>query len=396
MKMRKLGPGGPEVSALGFGVMRMPVTVEGKIDRKTGREMILESWKSGVNYWDTAWPYHGGDSEVFIGELFADPDFPDREEITLASKMPSWLVKETADLEKIFDTQLERLGTDYFDVYLLHALNAGYWKSLKELGALEWLRDKKESGRVKYIGFSFHDGPEAFIDIVEGFEWDVCQIQFNFMDENEQAGRAGLKHAHELGLGVIIMEPLQGGNLVMPPRTVSDVWAKSAHPEWTPVERSLHWIWDQEEVGIILSGMSTMDHVKENCAAASDAVIDAMDDAERNLYPEAREAYFRLKAIGCTACRYCLPCPQDVDIPRNFGTYNQAAMYGNIEGARGSYRWMKSAFDQGLSKEDPRAEHCISCAVCEERCPQSLKIATLMPEVAAVLSGQKEPAEAAV
>lgn len=395
MKKRKIGPKGPEVSILGFGCMRFPVT-EGKIDRNLAKPMVLEAWKSGVDYWDTAWPYHDGDSEVFISEIFASEEGPGREDIILADKLPSWLVNSTEDLDRFFDAQLERLKTDYIDVYLLHTLNREHWARLKDLGALEWLAKKKESGQIKYAGFSFHDGPEVFADIIRAWDWDLCQIQYNFMDVEEQAGRAGLHLAWEKGIGVIVMEPLLGGNLVDAPSAIAEVWARSAYEGWTPVERALRWLWDQEEVGVILSGMSTIDHVKENCRVASEAETGELPDSEKALYDEARTTYQDLKAIGCTACRYCLPCPHGVDIPRNFAAYNMAAAYGNIDGARGQYSWMLTSFEKGLDKEDPRAVHCISCGECEPKCPQGLKIADLIPEVALVLSGEKNLEDAVI
>jgi hypothetical protein len=257
MNKRRIGLKGPEVSALGFGCMRFPVK-DGKIDRTLAKAMILESWDKGVTYWDTAWPYHDGDSEVFIAEVLASEEGPRREEITIADKMPSWLVESAEDLDKYFQAQLERLQTDYIDVYLLHALDTERWANLKKHGALEWLSAKKKSGEIRYAGFSFHDKAQVFTDILEGYDWDLCQIQYNFMDVEEQAGRAGLQKAFEKGVGVIVMEPLLGGNLAEAPARVAGIWKESDHPEWSPVERALRWLWDQKEVGIVLSGMSTL------------------------------------------------------------------------------------------------------------------------------------------
>ncbi len=395
MKTRKIGPKGPEVSALGFGCMRYPVK-DGKIDRDLATPMMLEAWKSGVNYWDTAYPYHNGDSEVFLSEVFAAKGAPNREDIVLADKMPSWLVKNHDDLDRYFNEQLERLNTNYIDVYLLHTLDKTHWPEMKKAGALEWLADKKERGQIRYAGFSFHDGPEIFSEILQSWDWDVCQIQYNFMDVEEQAGLAGLKLADEKGVGVIVMEPLLGGNLVEAPPVVADIWAKSEKPEWTPVERALRWVWDQKEVGIVLSGMSTIDHVKENCRIAADSAISILSADEKSLFDQARTTYQSLKSIGCTDCKYCLPCPHDVNIPRNFAAYNQAVMYGNLDGARGEYNWMLTSFEKGLEKADPRAVNCISCGECEPKCPQGLEIGRLMPEVDLVLSGEKTPAEASI
>lgn len=385
MNRRKLGPRGPEVSALGFGCMRFP-TVDGKIDRPASTAMLEKAIDEGVDYLDTAWPYHDGESETFIADAVTGSR---RDAVKIASKLPTWLVESTADLDKYFDAQRKRLRSDMIDVYLLHALDTERWKKMQEFGALDWLAKKKESGEIGYAGFSFHDDYACFESIIDAWEWDVCQIQYNFMDVDEQAGTRGLRRAYDKGVGVIVMEPLLGGNLVDAPEPVAEIWNRSAHKEWTPVERALRWAWDQKEVGMILSGMSSMAHVTENLKIASDSTVDELSPAERGLFDEARVAYQGLKAIGCTACDYCKPCPQGVNIPRNFGLFNKASMYANIDAARGQYRWLLTEFEKGLSKNDTRALHCISCGECEPKCPQKLKIGTLMPEVAAFLGGEK-------
>ena len=386
MKRRKIGPKGPEVSALGFGCMRFPIE-GGKIERKESAAMLCEAIDAGVDYLDTAWPYHDGESETFIADVVTGNR---RDAVKIADKMPCWLLEKSADMDRFFDEQKRRLKSESIDVYLLHALDGERWKKVLDLGILDWLARKKESGEITYAGFSFHDAYPAFETILGGWDWDLCQIQYNFMDVEDQAGLKGLKLAHEKGIGVIVMEPLLGGSLAVPPEPVRDVWAKSAHPEWSPVERALRWLWDQKEVGAVLSGMSSLEQVRENLRVAADAGTGVLEEDERALFDEARATYRSLKAIGCTSCGYCKPCPQGVDIPHNFNSFNKAAMFGNIAGARGEYSWMLKSFEKGIAQNDPRALHCISCGECEPKCPQKLEIATLMPEVAAFLGGEKE------
>ena len=389
MNRRKIGPKGPEVSALGFGCMRFP-THNGKIERKESAAMLHEAIDAGVDYLDTAWPYHDGESESFIADAVTGER---RDKIKIADKMPCWLLKEPADMDRFFDEQKRRLKRERIDVYLLHSLDGERWKTVVNLGILDWLAAKKESGEIGYAGFSFHDAYPAFETILGGWDWDVCQIQYNFMDVKEQAGLKGLKLAHEKGIGVIIMEPLLGGNLADPPPPIREIWAKSAHPEWTPVERALRWLWDQREIGIVLSGMSSLSQTRENINIAAEASVGDLNDEERALFDEARNAYRQLKAIGCTECGYCRPCPQGVDIPENFKTFNNAAMFGDIAGARGKYAWMLTSFEKGISKTDSRALHCVSCGECETKCPQKLHISRLMGEVAVFLGGEKELSE---
>jgi len=385
MKRRKLGSRGPELSILGFGCMRLPVSGE-KIDRNEAMAMFTMAIDAGIDYLDTAWPYHDGESEKIVGDVLMAHR---RDSIKIADKMPTWLVKSHADLDRFFAQQLKRLKTDYIDVYLLHALEAARWKRMLEIGAIDWLAKRKERGDIVYSGFSFHDHYESFETILDAWEWDVCQIQYNFLDVNEQAGIRGLRLAHAKSIGVIVMEPLLGGNLVRAPKAVEALWARSAHPEWTPVERALRWLWDQKEVGTVLSGMSSLAHVSENIEIASVASMGEFSDDEKLLYDEALTLYRGLKAVGCTGCGYCKPCPQGVDIPWNFKLINRGIMYGNPDSARNEYEDMLRSFEKGLLPSDPRALNCISCGECEPKCPQKLEIGRLMPEAAMLLSGKK-------
>jgi len=390
MKRRKLGSRGPELSILGFGCMRLPTSGE-KINRDEATAMFNMAIDAGVDYLDTAWPYHEGESEKIIGDVFKGSR---RDSVKIADKMPTWLVKSHADLDKFFSQQLKRLKTDYIDVYLLHSLDAAKWKTMLEIGAIDWLAKKKERGDIAYAGFSFHDHYASFETILNAWEWDVCQIQYNFLDVKEQAGVRGLRLAYEKNIGVIIMEPLLGGNLVKAPKAVEALWARSAHPEWTPVERALRWLWDQKEVGAVLSGMSSVVHVRENLKIASAASMGELSDDEKLLYDEALTVYKELKAVGCTGCGYCKHCPHGVDIPWNFKLINRGIMYGNPDSARDEYKGMLKSFEKGLLPSDPRALNCISCGECEPKCPQKLEIGRLMPEAAALLGAQKSFDEA--
>ncbi len=385
MKKRKLGLKGPEVSILGFGCMRLPIS-KGKINRPEAESMLLQAIDAGVNYLDTAWLYHNGESETFIADTITGSR---RDEVIIADKMPSWLIEDSADLDKYFDLQRKKLKSSRIEVYLIHGLNLERWNKIQKTGVLDWLTRKKESGEIGYTGFSFHDEYSSFETIIEAWDWDICQIQYNYMNIDDQAGSKGLTLAHKRGVGVIAMEPLLGGKLVTAPKPVKEVWSKSGYPDWNPVERALRWLWDQKQIGMLLSGMSSMAHVKDNVRIASEAEAEVFSALEKDLYKEAKKAYQSLKAINCTACDYCKPCPRGVDIPWNFKLYNRAAMYENLEASRQGYNWMLKSYEMGISKIDTRGIHCISCGDCMPRCPQNLNISSLMPEVAAVLGGEK-------
>jgi len=389
MTKRRLGVRGPEVSPLGFGCMRLP-TRDGRIDRPAAATMLRTALDRGVNYVDTAWPYHDGESETFLAEVLESGSYG---HVLVADKLPTWLVESPADLDRFFDEQRRRLKRDRIDVYLLHALDAKRWPAMQAVGADEWLHRRKEAGDIGWAGFSFHDDYPAFESIVAGWDWDICQIQYNYMDVEEQAGTRGLELAAGKGIGTVVMEPLLGGNLANPPAPVEAVWRRSAEPRWSAAERALRWLWNRRDVDLVLSGMSRLDQVEENLRVAEAAEPEGLNAAEAALYDEVRSVYRSLKAIGCTGCGYCMPCPQGVDIPWNFRTFNTFAMYGNADWSRGQYRWMRASYEKGLSETDPRAEMCISCGECEPKCPQKLTIGRLMPQVAEVLGGTKEPAE---
>ena len=367
MEYRNFGQLDWKVSALGFGTMRFPV-LDGdssKIDEPQAMKMVRDAIDAGINYIDTAWGYHREQSEPFVGSVLADGY---RERVKLATKMPSWLVMAPEDLDKYFNIQLERLQTDYIDCYLLHTLNKRYWDNYLRLNIFDWLEKKKDEGKIRAVGFSFHDKYEVFEEIVTAYDhWDFCQIQYNYVDIEEQAGLKGLKLAADKGLAVIIMEPLRGGGLASPklPPTVEEVFARSERP-WSHVEWALQWLWDQPEVSLVLSGMSTPEQVAQNLTFASRSAVGQLSDADRQLIIDAHKAMRAVSPIPCTKCEYCLPCPQGVRIPSIFSVYNDAMMFNLKAYGQRNY---------GISiPTDGKADQCVECGACEELCPQQIEI----------------------
>jgi predicted aldo/keto reductase-like oxidoreductase len=367
-----------EVSALGFGCMRLP-TKGGheNIDEPEATRMLRYAMDHGLNYMDTAYPYHGGNSELLVGRVLKDRY---REKIRLATKMPCWLVKATEDFDRYLNEQLERLQTDHIDFYLLHALNGKTWPKMHDLDVLEWAEKAIADGRIRYLGFSFHDKYEVFKEIVDAYDWTFCQIQYNYMDVENQAGTKGLKYATSKGLAVVIMEPILGGRLVNPPQPIQDLWNTAARKR-APADWALQWLWNQPEVSVVLSGMSTMQHVEENIASANASGIGTLTEEDLALIERVRDRYQELCPIPCTKCEYCMPCPNGVDIPRNLETYNQGVMYDKPDFVRREYTWIP---------EEARANACIQCRECEELCPQGILISEWMPRVHAVL-GEGQP-----
>ena len=374
MHYRKFGKLDWDVSALGFGAMRLPI-IGGdtkNIDQPEAIKMIRHSIDNGVNYVDTAYPYHGGESEKVVGKALKDGY---RERVRLATKMPSWLVEKYEDFDKYLNEQLEKLDTTHIDYYLLHGLNTKRWPLLKELGVFEWAEKAKEDGRIKYLGFSFHDEYPVFEQILQDAEhFTFCQIQFNYMDTEYQAGIKGLKLAAEKGLAVVIMEPIKGGKLgVTPPQDVIDVWAKS-EVRRTPADWALQWVWNLPEVSVVLSGMSVMRHVEENLVSASNSGPGTLKAYELVLVEEAKNAYLNLGFVGCTACNYCMPCPSGVAIPEILGLYNEYYQSGQSDEIKTKY-WEQIT-------PETHSSNCISCAACEAQCPQNLPIIKFMGETA--------------
>jgi predicted aldo/keto reductase-like oxidoreductase len=374
MKYRRFGELNWNVSALGFGAMRLP-TIGGdtsKIDEPLAIRMIRYAIDHGVNYVDTAYPYHSGQSEFLVGKALKDGY---REKTRLATKMPTWLVEKYEDFDRYLNEQLEKLDTEYIDFYLLHGLNKDRWPKIRELGVFEWAEKAKEDGRIRHLGFSFHDDYTVFEGILEDAEhFDFCQIQLNYMDVDYQAGVKGLKLAASKGLAVVIMEPIKGGKLaVTPPVMVKNIWSKSERQR-TPAEWALQWVWNQPEVSVVLSGMSEMKHVEENVEYADRSGPGTLKEYEVTLYDEVRQAYNELGFIGCTACRYCMPCPNGVEIPTILGLYNEYYMSGQNDEIKNKY-WEQIT-------PETHSSNCVSCAKCEEQCPQHLPIRKFMGETA--------------
>ncbi len=383
MLYRQAGKTGELVSILGFGCMRLP-TVGGKssvIDEAKAEAMMDYAFRNGVNYFDTAYVYHSdvpfqaGTGELFVGKALKKV----RQQVHLATKLPSWFIETRADMDRYLNLQLERLQTDHIDFYLLHNLNEGSWKNLKELGVTGFLDAALADGRVKYAGFSFHDEAPVFKKIVDAYNWSFCQIQYNFMDEDMQAGREGLLYAAGKGLGVIIMEPLRGGSLATKiPPDVQAAWDRAVTRR-TAVEWALRFVWDRPEPCVVLSGMTQMEHVVENVRIANAGLPSSLTDEEQALVQEVRELYEAKTRVNCTECRYCLPCPSGVDIPSNFQQLNNVFIYGDKN--------FPKFFYHHILNEDQRASNCDECGTCEDLCPQQIPVREMLKEVVKELEG---------
>lgn len=328
MQYRKLVKDSDDVSVLGYGCMRFP-SKNGRVDEAKVEEQMLYAIEQGVNYFDTAYPYHNGKSEVILGKVIKKHNL--RDKVFIADKLPVFLVKKPEQIETYFNTQLERLDMTTIDYYLMHMLGSlKSWQQLKDFGIIEFLEKKKVAGQIRHIGFSFHGMPGEFIKILEDYDWDFCQIQFNYLDEYSQAGLTGLKRAHELGIGVVIMEPLRGGNLAAKaPKKVKERF--DAHKEHrSPADWALRWIWNHEEVGLVLSGMNVDEHIRENIRIASETVPNSMSDEEMQVVDDVKLIYRELMKVPCTGCNYCMPCPFGVDIPQTFTDYNNKYFFGSM------------------------------------------------------------------
>ena len=372
MQYRRLGESDREVSFLGFGCMRLPMLDSSSavdrfdpkkaIDEEEATRMIHYAIDHGINYFDTAYVYHGGKSETFLGRTLK----PYRDDVMIATKLPTWLAKTPDDFDRFLDEQLKKLDTEYIDFYLLHGLNRAVWHRMMEMDVLGFLDKILADGRVRHSGFSFHDDVRVFKEIIDSYQWTSCQIQYNYFDENYQAGREGLAYAAGKGIGVVVMEPLRGGKLAEKiPREIQELW-DTAEVKRSPAEWALRWVFDHSEVSTALSGMSSMSQLTENISIAEDAFSGSLSESELRLIQQVRESYRRMLKIDCTGCAYCMPCPSGVNIPLNFSLYNDTFMFKDSE--------VNSLLYTHMLSPEQRASYCAECGECEEQCPQHIKI----------------------
>lgn len=382
MLYRTMPKNGDQLSALGFGCMRLPM-VDGRIDEKRAIAQIRSAIDGGVNYMDTAWPYHDGESEPLLGKALKDGY---REKVKVATKLPTWLIKSREDMDTYLNAQLEKLGTDHIDYYLIHALSGPSWEAVEGLGVKDFLNKAVKDGRIVNPGFSFHGLSEDFQPIVDAYPWVFCQIQYNILDTDFQAGAKGLEYAASKGMGVVIMEPLRGGNLGLPtpPQAIADIW-DLAETRRTPVEWALRWVWNHAEVTVVLSGMNEEEHVRQNMAIAAQAEAGSLTSAELDLTRRVAATYRQLMQVGCTGCGYCMPCPAGVQIPTCFDFFNRMHMFNKVEEAKSMY----NAFSEGtvLQRKPGFASQCIECGMCLEKCPQHIEIPEVLKRVAAEMEG---------
>lgn len=376
---RKNNKNGDELSILGFGCMRFPMKGS-NIDETRAIAMIRDAIDKGVNYFDTAVFYHGGKSEPLLGEALSGGY---REKVKVATKLPPFMVSKLEGAKKIFDNQCTKLKTDYIDYYLLHMLtDKSTLDRMISIGVMEWLEQLKKEGKIKNIGFSFHGGKTDFEEVVKAYPWDFCQIQYNYLDENNQAGKSGLKLAASLGIPVIVMEPLRGGKLVNNlPKEVKDEF-EHYDKKRTPAEWALRWIWNHPEVKVILSGMSDEMQLDENVRIAADAKENSLSEEELKVFERVKAVMLEKTKIPCTACGYCTPCPAGVDIPGCFAAYNDKYLLGD---KRNKFKYMQTLGT--LSKQPAYASLCKDCGKCEKHCPQNIEIRKELKSVKKEMEG---------
>ena len=369
MMIYRINPkNGDKISQLAYGCMRFP-----RDEAEAGREVAF-AIENGVNYLDTAYISPG--SEATTGRILKKYGL--RDQVNIATKLPHYLVRKPSDFDKMFNTSLERLQTNRIDYYLQHMFTKPEeWTRMKELGAVEWTERQKREGRIRNIGFSFHGGAQSFVDILEAYDWDFCMIQYNYLDVNAQAGQSGLARARALGIPVMIMEPLRGGKLAnaLPPKA-RELW-DSAQPKRSYAEWAFRWLWNQEGILTVLSGMNSMDMVKENIRVASEAGIGAMTEAELALFDAVRDIIAEKYNVPCTGCNYCMPCPSGVDIPLCFMFYNDLA-YG---------KRLPTMMNYAMRAGEKNASRCVRCGKCEAHCPQSILIREKLAETVSALEG---------
>ncbi len=380
MLYREVPKNGDKLSVLGYGCMRFPVRMQA-IHEKLAEKQILYALDQGVNYFDTAAPYHNGKSEPFLGKVFSKNNC--RNKVKIATKLPHWRAASKADMDRLLDEQLLKLKTDRIDYYLIHALNGELWERSKRNGVIEFMDSALKTGKIINAGFSFHGLSDEFKVIVDEYDWTFCQIQYIFLDTRNQAGTAGLHYAASKDMAVMIMEPLRGGNLAKtPPPSVQEIWAR-ADQEKTPVAWSLGWICNHPEVTVILSGMNNDAHIDENLTLADKAIPDAFSEKEVKLVEEAAAEFRTVMKVGCTGCQYCMPCPAGVNIPSCFEWYNSKHAFKD-KSANLMYLFQNG----GIVTDKPTlASMCVQCEKCLEKCPQYLHIPNLLSDVAEDMEG---------
>jgi predicted aldo/keto reductase-like oxidoreductase len=387
MQYRKMGSLDWEVSALGFGCMRLPQRRVNRLRAETDESIriIRHGIDLGINYIDTAWPYHLGDSERIVGQALQDGY---RERVRLVTKLPLFMVRNAEAFDRYLNGQLERLQTDYLDLYLFHAMNAGGLEKVKRLGLIDKMEEAKGQGRIRHIGFSFHDTFPVFKEIVDYYDWDMAQIQYNYMDTGIQATTDGLAYGHSKGIAMVIMEPLKGGQLANPPDEALEIMHAAGNGR-TPVDWALQFLWNRPEVATVLSGMGSQQMVDENCASADRSGINSLTQEDEEVIARLAEVYRRQILVPCTGCEYCMPCPAGVSIPQNFALLNNMAQeQSRIRRwqSRRAYGNLASSKDK-LDKENPNgnASFCIECGKCVDKCPQGINIPVALEKVHAIL-----------
>ncbi len=380
MQYRTMPGSDEKLSVLGYGCMRLPTYVGGPasnlIDKEKALKQIRGAIDRGVNYIDTAFPYHLGASESFLGEYVLKDGY--REKVKLATKLPCMVIRKKEAIWETFNKQLKKLQVDYFDYYLLHSMDGNSWDRMLDLDIIEFMDEVKASGQVKKMGFSFHGRKEDFMRICDGYDFDFAQVQFNIIDESFQAGIEGIEYAHQKGMGIIVMEPLRGGSLVgKMPKEVQKIYDE-APIKRSPADWALRWVWNHPAVQVVLSGMNVDEHIDENIRIASDSLPNGMADEELQIVKNVRDTYNSLLQVGCTGCAYCMPCPAKIDIPAAFKNLNNYHMFSKF-GAKISH-----AQFLGIQTKDGKAhftDSCIDCGRCEEKCPQNIEVRKVFKQV---------------
>jgi uncharacterized protein len=396
MKYRKMGKLDWEVSALGFGAMRLPTTrIIKRADYDESIRIIRRGIDLGINYIDTAYMYHLGSSEKIVGLALKDGY---REKVKVATKLPTMMVRKSEDFEKFFNKQKEKLDLDMIDVYLFHHLNGSEFQKVKDLNLIPKMEKLKEEGLIKHIGFSFHGTLPEFKEIIDGYQWDIAQIQYNYMDAGIQATTEGLKYAHEKGTAVIIMEPIKGGFLANPPKEATAVMDKSSIKR-TPVDWALQYLWNRPEVAVVLSGMGSMKMVEENCASAEISGVGSLNEQDNAILEELADIYRNKILVHCTSCKYCMPCPSGVNIPQNFALLNNAGWISKAGISnkvlqfmiKRRYKLLAKTKEQLQQKPNTgNASLCTQCGVCISKCPQNIQIPDELEKVNAILGEKKK------